>query len=206
VVGKYVHFYARGLPEPLSDIYQIFRPDKPLTDPCTGERLGLLAIHVGDARVVHDFGSACCTGSEGAKNEGRTVKLQMTRSFIESVPGDRLIPAPAKPADLSFHPRAPSMGGVCARVIDAPRGVRETGKFDIVALSVGKRNGIEPGHVLRILQAGQISRDPITGKAFEAPQEPAGLAMVFRTFDKVSFALVMEAQRPIDIGFSVESP
>lgn len=205
VVGKYIHFYARGLPEPTAQIYQIFRPDKPLLDPCTGEKLGLLALHLGDAQVVPDHGAACCPGDKGGK-EGRTVKLQVTRSFTEIEPGDRLIPAPPRPADLSFQPRAPTMGGVCARVIDAPRGVRETGKYDIVALSVGKRNGIEPGHVLRILQAGVIERDPVTDKPFETPQESAGLAMVFRTFDKVSFALVLEAQRPIDIGFSVENP
>jgi LysM repeat protein len=206
VLGKYVHFYARGLAEPVGDIYQIFRPDKPLADPCTGEQLGLLALHVGDARVVHDFGSACCPGASNGKDGERSVKMQITRSFIEIEPGDRLVPAPKKPADLSFLPRAPQMGGVCARVIDAPRGVRETGKYDVVALSVGSRNGIEPGHVLRILQAGQLARDPITNKVFEAPQEPAGLAMVFRTFERVSFALVMESQRPIDIGFSVEKP
>lgn len=206
VVGKYIHFYARGLPEPRAEIYQIFRPDKPLIDPCTGEKLGLLALHVGDARVVPDHGSACCTDGAKGGDKDRTVKMQATRSFFEIEPGDRLIPAPAKPADLSFHPRAPAMGGVCARVIDSPHGVRETGKYDVVALSVGRRNGIEPGHVLRILQAGQIVRDPITNKLFEAPQEPAGLAMVFRTFDRVSFALIVEAQRPIDIGFSVENP
>ena len=72
----------------------------------------------------------------------------------------------------------------------------------------GRRNGIEVGHVLRVRQAGETVPDRIGGRdeKVKLPDEDAGLLMVFRTFDKVSYALVMEATRPIHVLDTVTNP
>ena len=65
---------------------------------------------------------------------------------------------------------------------------------------------MEPGHVLRIMRRQEKQQDPVTGELFEPPLQDSGLAMVFRTFEKVSYALVMTSSRPIHIHDRVETP
>ncbi|NOZ38231.1 MAG: peptidoglycan-binding protein, partial [Gammaproteobacteria bacterium] len=76
-------------------------------------------------------------------------------------------------------------------------------------LNLGEREGIEPGHVLAIYQRGEEVRDP--GKNWswdkvELPDERAGILMVFQVYEKMSYALVMEAQRPLHIYDRVTNP
>jgi len=79
-----------------------------------------------------------------------------------------------------------------------------------VAVNLGERNGVEKGHVLALNQAGRIIQDPFEKRGslvdVQLPEETAGVAMVFRTFEKISYALVMETNRPIRVGDVVAKP
>ena len=76
----------------------------------------------------------------------------------------------------------------------------------VVAISLGKREGMQPGHVLRIMRHAGRRTDPITHKAYTLPDEESGLLMVFRVFDKVSYALIMDAHRPVHLHDVVQTP
>lgn len=93
-------------------------------------------------------------------------------------------------------------------------GVSLIGQYHIVAINRGQRHGIEPGHVLSIYQAGEKVRDPykggilsgIIGESVRLPDEPAGELMVFRTYDRMSFALVLEASSEVRAGDILRNP
>ncbi|MEK7303463.1 MAG: peptidoglycan-binding protein LysM, partial [Pseudomonadota bacterium] len=76
----------------------------------------------------------------------------------------------------------------------------------IVAISLGKREGMEEGHVLRIMRHVGESKDPVTKRMYKLPDEETGLLMIFRVFDKVSYALIMDATRPVHIHDALRTP
>jgi len=85
-------------------------------------------------------------------------------------------------------------------------GVNEIGPSAIVTISLGKREGIEEGHVLRIMRHAGSRKDPVTRRPFKLPDEESGLLMVFRVFDKVSYALIMDATQPVHLEDVLRTP
>jgi len=189
-LGMHSVMYARGLPAADTKFYRILRPGKRFFDPLTKEFLGQQAEHVGDARLL---------------TPGETAKLEIIRSHKEVSPGDRMLPAPSDIGLPYYTPHAPEIN-LRGFIIDAPGGVAEVGPYSVVVVSVGTRENIEPGHVLRIMRDAGVARDPVTRNLFKIPEEESGLLMVFRTFEKVSYALVMEAVRPVHVLDIVETP
>ena len=142
-------------------------------------------------------------------DEGREVRV-----------GDRLVPIEANPYDLQFFPHPPSQQFDYGRaqVLAVTDTMSYGGPRDVIALSVGARDGIDNGTVFSIWRRGTLEvdrvkvgaeRDPdLVGRASRVrlPDEFSGHAMVFRTFDKVSYALVMEGVRPTKVGHELKHP
>ncbi|QOW22245.1 LysM peptidoglycan-binding domain-containing protein [Novilysobacter avium] len=136
--------------------------------------------------------------------------------------GDRLIPVAAQPYDLQFFPHPPRQQFEYgrARVLAVADMLRTGGPRDVVALSVGARDGVDNGTVFSGWRVGSEVVDRMsTGSGWDRsedsfgranrvrlPDEFAGHLMVFRTFDKVSYALVMEGIRPIQVGHELKHP
>ncbi|HUH89211.1 MAG TPA: LysM peptidoglycan-binding domain-containing protein [Lysobacter sp.] len=136
--------------------------------------------------------------------------------------GDRLIPVQAQPYDLQFFPHPPrqQLDYGRARVIAVTDMLRTGGPRDVVALSVGARDGIDNGTVFsswrvgsevpdRLASSGGWDRSDDTfgrNSRVRLPDEFAGHLMVFRTFDNVSYALVMEGIRPVQVGHELKHP
>jgi hypothetical protein len=95
---------------------------------------------------------------------------------------------------------------VDGRILSAVNGLLEFGPNTIVAISLGKREGMEEGHVLRIMRHAGKSKDPVTKRMYKLPDEDSGLLMIFRVFDKVSYALIMDANRPIHLYDALRTP
>jgi hypothetical protein len=80
----------------------------------------------------------------------------------------------------------------------------------VVVLNRGTRDGLEVGHVLKVWQAGKKVSDPYNSVLLPSnvrlPDEPAGVSMVFRTYNRISFALIMEATTVIRVRDKVRSP
>ena len=186
--------YARGFNGDPQGEYTIFRKGEALHDPETDELLGFEAIIVGDGEIIRSEDPAT---------------LDLTQTKREALRGDRLLPVNFGEIDTEFVPQAPPAGteGYVISLFDA---ISQVGTFQVITLSVGERNGIKKGHILDINQAGRIVADPFEKPGslvdVELPEENAGRAMVFRTFEKVSYALVMETTRSIQVGDSATSP
>lgn len=190
-LGDGSEFYARGLKKNGgTEYYQIFRQGVALRHPDTGETLGYEAQYLGDARMLV---------------AGDPAKLVVTRVKQEILPTDRLLAAPEKAALPYYFPRAPDKA-VDGRILAAINGLREFGPTTIVAISLGKREGMEEGHVLRIMRHVGKSKDPVTKRMYKMPDEESGLLMIFRVFDKVSYALIMDANRPIHLHDALRTP
>ena len=135
--------------------------------------------------------------------------------------GDRLIPVEAQPYDLQFFPHAPSrqLDFGRARIMAVADMLSTGGPRDVVAISVGARDGVDNGTVFSSWQVGNSVVDRVENGPWDRsedtfgknskvrlPDDFAGHLMVFRTFDKVSYALVMDAIRPVQVGHELKHP
>jgi hypothetical protein len=192
VGGAGISYYARSIMEERPTQYAVVRPEKPYKDPDTNEILGYEALYVGSSEL---------------KRTGDPAKLLLTSSDMEAVIGDRLIRATEEEPLIDFQPRVPD-SQIEGRIISVLNGVSQIGQYHVVVLNKGANAGLEAGHVLRILQGGNEVRDIVKGRGetVTLPLEEAGHLMVFRTFEKVSFALVMDASKPLHVLDWVRAP
>lgn len=189
--------YVTGVDNNPATIWNIYRPGKKLLDPDSNQILGTEAIFLGTGRVTR---------------AGNPATLEIVTSTQEIGVGDRLVAAaPAAVVEYLPHPPKSQIRG---RVIGLYDGLptSEAGSRSIVAINRGKRDGIENGHVLALLRAGSTIADPRSDKSrdnaptFNLPDERYGLMFVFRVFDSVSYALVMQSTRPVSPADVVQTP
>ncbi len=190
VSGAGDRVYVRGINDESQSRFNVFRPGDAYKDPDSKEVLGFEALYIGDAT---------------AQRFGDPATLKLTRTNREAGIGDRLRPIPDAEVMVNFTPRGPEQA-VDGRIIAVVDGVSQIGQYQIVVLNRGTREGMESGHVLAIYQQGETLKDPVKGGKVTLPEEHAGLLMVFRTFEKVSYALIMEATRPIHLLDAVRNP
>jgi len=180
--------YARGLVPGSNTRYSLVRTGKTYTD--NGQVLGVEAVYIGEA-MVNKFGDPST--------------LTITESKRESLLGDRLVPAVSQKLEYNFTPHAPR-GQVNGKIISVVDGVSRIGQYQIVVINKGLEDGMEKGHVMAVQQKGKEMSDPIKGDKVILPDEQAGYILVFRPFNKVSYALVMKASREIRLMDLVTNP
>ncbi len=190
-LGDGSEFYARRLPrQTKAEHYLVFRPGRALQHPDTGVVLAYEAIFLGEARLL---------------KAGDPARLVVTRVNQEILPSDRLIEAPERPGLPYYMPRVPAKK-VEGRILGSQNGMREYGPNAVVAISLGRRDGIEEGHVLRILRHVGQHKDPVTGRYYNIPDENSGLLMVFRVFERVSYGIITDVNRPIQLYDALRNP
>ena len=160
------------------------------------------------------------TVTRGAVSGIEVATLLLDESGYEVRPGDRLVRVDAQPYDLTFFPHAPTVQHDYGRlqVMAVADGLTTAGPRSVVALSGGTNQGIDNGTVFSMWRVGSNVVDrveyPFTRSedtvGFEAkvrlPDEYAGHVMVFRTFDNVSYGLVMDSIRPTQVGYELKHP
>lgn len=189
--------------------YRVFRNAVALKDPLTGEVLGYEAQYLGKAELVRgESVEESPNGKGGYTSEyvPATVDLSATKEEVQA--GDRLLPAPARVL-MSYTPHAPDIE-VDARVVSiyGSVAVAYAAQNQVVAINRGSQDGIEPGHVLSLMTKGQRIKDS-TDQAkpmVKLPSEANGMAMVFRTFDRVSYALLLEVRDGVRVGDRLVNP
>ena len=193
--------YARGEPDtPLamppgpSQQLRVFRNATPLKDPGTGEILGYEGQYLGKVRL--ERGESTETqmkdGKELTAVVPATVDVVSAREEIRA--GDRLLPEPPRQL-VSYVPRAPAQAIEGGRIVSVyGNAVSYASQNQVVAINKGRNDGMESGHVLAILKNGETIVDKTSGtrETLKLPNERIGLLMVFRTFSRVSYALVLE--------------
>jgi len=218
VVGAGDKAYARGIPSGGSEFWQVFRPGSTLVDPDSKEPLGYEAVYLGEARVVRP---------------GEVSILEIVKSNQEMYIGDRMFASP-KPSFVTYVPRPPEKP-IAGRIISAYSGLAEVGSNAIVTLNKGARDGVEVGHVLAVFRSPESTTqlrynpEPMSGfrnSAVYGRQGPTGsdngisaplpetnlpperhaLVFVFRTFEKVSYALVMQSTATVYVLDAIRNP
>ena len=193
--------------------WNVYRKAKPLKEPVTGEILGYEAVYLGRARVSSEAGADTPASVITAQTQAKDP-LQIPASLVhlatkqEDGKGDRLLPA-GQPELLSYVPHAPAQD-MNGRVVSIYNGVAEAGRYNVVSLSLGKREGVEIGHVLSLHRnrGETVYREDNVGapQRFQLPEQRYGLVFVFRVFDRIAYALVMENNGPVSVADSVRKP
>ncbi|WP_053076533.1 LysM peptidoglycan-binding domain-containing protein [Caenimonas sp. SL110] len=209
--------YARGLvTTPLkqrvagrADDYRVFRNARPLKDPLTSVVLGYEAMYLGRAQLVRDESIEPVRASSG-KSENTVIPgtIDITAAKEEMRVGDRLLPEPARQFQ-AYVPHAPSMPVDAAIVSVYGDAVSFVGQNQVVVINKGTADGVEVGHVMAILRDGERRIDrtqPGERTNIKIPDERTGLLMVFRPFDKLSYALVLEISSTVKVGDRVVNP
>jgi len=172
--------------------YVIVRAGQTFIDPITKEVLGYEAQYIGDSNLI-------------AYGDPATHYLRNTTR--EVLIGDRVMPNAAKDYQDHFIPKSPK-NDIKGQIIAVMDGLTQIGQHQVVIINKGKRNGLEIGHVMSVFQEGKIIKDSVIKdrKGVQLPAEKAGVIMVFRTFDKMSYALVMQASRNMRVLDTVRNP
>lgn len=191
IVGAGDKLYARGNFDDGAQVYGVYRAGQRFIDPNTNELLGLQALDIGTVKMLTE--------------KGDLGTFDVTRTTEEIRIADRLLPHEERAVDSMFYPSLPEEGleGV---IMAVEGGVTQVGPLSVVALNRGEREGVEVGNVMAIYKDGGVIRDRVKGDLVRLPDEKAGLLMVFRTFEKMSFALVLEASRPLAVNDKVQRP
>jgi len=176
--------YARGGLTRDQTRYGIYRRSKALVDPISGDTLGYEVSHVADAKLL---------------NIGDPSTLAITSNKMETISGDILLPSSGRGMAHQYVTRLPKLKGQ-GRIISLVNAISQTGRDQVVVLNLGERAGLAIGDVLAIETRGGTLIDPRGRGGQEEVMLPnirTGVVMVFETFQKVSYGLVMESTRPV---------
>ncbi len=193
IAGAGDRVYVRAIPAPKTLGYTLYRKGEAYKNPETHEVLGYEAKYIADATI---------------ERAGDPATLLITRSDSEIRTGDRLMVSNSSELTLNFFPRPPKKP-VEGNIISVLDGVSQIGQHNIVVLDKGLVDGLEPGHTLDIYHRGRVVVDPYsseTNATVKLPDEIAGLLMVFRSFERVSYALVLEASQAIHVLDKIKTP
>ena len=189
--------YVRGIGKSKDDVWYVYRKGNPLVDPDTNQTLGYEAVYLGTAQLTRP---------------GEPATVTLTETVVEVGAGDKLVAA-GRPQSVNYAPRAPSsqIKGRVMAVYGGVGKVGEAGPQQIISINRGKADGLEVGHVLALYNLGGTVRDTTKKQddpaaRIQLPDERAGLAFVFRVFDRVSYALIMQVTRPVAALDVVQTP
>lgn len=171
--------------------YGIYRGGMVYRDPDSGEPLGLEAEDIGAGSMV--------------ALEGQVGTLKVTRTTQEIRLGDKLLENETAPVATMFHPANPE-GVPAGKIIRVFGSISSASQYSVIVLNRGTRDGVVPGHTFALYRSGGVVRDQLTTETLRLPAQQSGLAMVFRTFDRVSYALVLSASKALRPGDEARPP
>jgi len=185
--------YIRNLGNSSNLRYTIVRKGDAYINPENDDDiLGYEAIYIAEGEITR---------------KGDPASLIVKYAKREILNGDRLIVTEPQLPDRHYIPHSPQQN-VNAQIISIVDGVSMVGKHQIVVLNLGRQNEIEEGHVLASYRSGRFARDTFSEDVEEIllPGERSGLVMIFRVFDRVSYALVMDSTVPLHLHDRVTNP
>lgn len=191
VLGKNARFYVAGLAATNATKYQIFRIGRKITDLSGNVSYGFEGVHLGTASLL--------------EHHDEVSVLEVASANQEIRPGDRLV-AVEKPTALPHYFPRRADTPIDSRVLMIPKGVNEAARRDIVIISGGSAEQLQAGYVLEVFSNKGAMKDPVTGESITLPELKVGTAMVFKTYEHISYAILMESTAAIKIGDRASSP
>jgi hypothetical protein len=200
--GETNEIYVRNLNAPVNSRFAVVHVGAPLRDPESGDILGYEGIYTGTASVM---------------TTAPVAKARLMDSARETLEGDKLIAQDAEvPLNFILSNPPENLKGQIISVMD---GTFLIGQYRVVVINRGSRHGVVPGNIMAIDQAGEIVRDRYSkpnafasafgfgaGQKVKLPDERAGTLLVFRTFDRLSYGLVVGASSEIHVADIVRNP
>jgi hypothetical protein len=207
--GSGFEAYVHGADGPTNARYSVYHIGERLRDPDSGDVLGYSGAYTATARIVAP---------------GDPAKAMLSDSARETLEGDRLIAA-GDDAPVAFEVRVPT-ASVDGEIISVVDDTTLIGTYQIVAINRGQRHGLAPGHVLAVDNAGKVVPDKFHdyrdrsrwgegGRAWwrggsqgtlELPSERAGTLLVFKTYDRMSYGIIVGAVEPIRVADRIRNP
>ncbi|HYK24885.1 MAG TPA: hypothetical protein VEV18_01405, partial [Steroidobacteraceae bacterium] len=193
--------YVRGIDAPVGARFTVVHVGEKLRDPDDGHVLGFEGLYTATAVL---------------ERPGDPAKLQLLDSERETLRGDVLF-AVKDSTPLNFVPRAPTQS-VRGRIITVVDDVHLIGQYNIVVLNRGTNHGVDAGTVLAVDQAGELvpdrgparydtwGRSDTFAHHVRLPEERAGTVLVFKAFDRMSYALVVGASEQMRVADIVRNP
>lgn len=194
--------YVRGGdPTPTGTRFSVVHVGDKLVDPDDGKTVGYQGIYVGEGVMARG---------------GDPATVSLTDTNREAYAGDRLLPETVD-IPLNFFPKAPNTE-IEGRIISVIDGISLIGQYQVVVLNRGANDGLAPGDVLSVFQAGRVVRDRFAsgalvsvgnlsgGQKVRLPDEEAGTILVFKVYDRIGYGLVMEATSDIHVLDTVRNP
>ena len=160
-------------------------------DPETEEVLGQEATYIGIGKT--------------RTQEGEISTMEVVESREEVQITDRVLPTEERRLASTFFPSGPDTD-IRGEIISVFSGVSQVGQYDVVVVNRGAREGLVVGNVMAVYRRGALARDRIVGDTIRLPSERAGVMMVFRTFEKLSYGLILQTSRPLSVGDEIRSP
>ncbi|HEX7370043.1 MAG TPA: LysM peptidoglycan-binding domain-containing protein [Rhodanobacteraceae bacterium] len=166
----------------------------------------------------HEIGTEVrVIGTAQVLKNGDPATLLLTNAHMEVRAGDRLMPVNDTPYDFTFYPHPPRTAPVNAYILALSNGydgISVQGPMSVVALNVGREQGVDNGATFAIYQPGDTVADDVIGNSYrrrfspkvKLPAEFVGHVMVFRTFDHISYGLIMDGIRPVRVHDILRSP
>ncbi|HTP72769.1 MAG TPA: LysM peptidoglycan-binding domain-containing protein [Burkholderiaceae bacterium] len=184
--------------------FRVFRDSVPLVDPDSGEVLGFEARYVGTAEFVRDGGVQATVDGKSAQIVPATFKMTTIRQ--EAGVGDRLAPVPQSDY-AAYVPHAPSQP-IKGRIVSIYGEAISAGQNQIITLNRGARDGVERGHVMALWRDGTMAVDSTDSSRplMKLPDERIGTLFVFRVFDRVAYALILQSEDPVKPGDRFSQP
>ena len=190
--------YVRNLNAPLDQRFSVMHVGEPIIDFESNELVGYQAAYVATAVV---------------NRPGEITRTVLTSGAREALRGDRLMSQEGDEA-LAFKPHA-SNTNIDGQIIAIADEASQVGNYQVVVLNRGERHGLTQGVVLAVDQRGEVMHDvwgkrpfgkDALGPTVELPFERAGTLIVFKVFNRVSYALVIGARAPMQVADRVYNP
>jgi hypothetical protein len=199
VAGAGNEFYVKGLEDLGPGRYSVVRAGDELKDPETGKVLGYMGTYTGAARIdtVNDLSRAT-----------------LIDSARETTTGDLLFAEDLQAVSTDILPRS-APAGFSGQIMAVVDGVAMIGTYQVVAVNRGSRHGLESGHVLAIDEKGEQVPDTsckrsglsfCRGKTIQLPDERAGTLLIFKTYEQMSYGLVVNTTVPVHVTDRVRTP
>jgi hypothetical protein len=201
VAGAGHEFYVKGMQNSTPGRYSVVRVGDELKDPETGKVLGYMGTFAGAARI---------------DQVAELSKARLIDSARETVAGDLLFAEDAQTVGADLLPRS-APGGVNGQIMAVVDGVALIGAYQVVAINRGSSHGLAAGHVLAIDSVGEVVADASCkaaqkrwaycgNKTLTLPSERAGTLLVFKTYEQLSYGLVVDATVPLRVTDRVRTP
>lgn len=193
ITGVGDRIYVRGLNDANDSRYNVFRPGKRFFDPETGELLGIESLQVSEAQL---------------NQLGDPSTLTITNSLRETLNGDRILPAEEGRLDFNFIPKAPD-NEIEGSIISLVDSISYSSTNQVVVINLGLNDNVDVGNVFAIDQKVPSVRDHWSNEnneVIELPDIRVGLLMVFRVFDQISYAIIVDSKRTIKVSDKIRNP